>query len=645
MRNRTVVAMGLVAVCALANTAPAAAAPPNASPSGEPESLRVWAYFDGDTPVDGGQVRVYAGERLLHELDAPEDRSYSEGTALLRFSSLPRHLRVVVTGGRAGGRELRGSLTAEVQDATDGTLVEVNPVTTLVDAWADAGRGRTLGGARNVIERLLGIPRILGDGDLRATDRWFDGDTFERYALRHGSVEAAVNALVRYVDRPGDQRSVFRARRRGRTKARGAAIKVNVEKGANAVLGELIDLIAEAAPLTGPQGVVFGLVMKGIKSAISLKFGAEKEVDEVKVALADISTRLAELKTQLGTAVFQLQVEATREKVDRIEVALRDLGWALRLPRSTAQGQKDFAEATQEFLKSAADLRGLGDKLNKALTETKPEGAPALLPGVRQKLGAERFFTNTSSLRIRRFFDYFEWKETLLAMLLSEYHTYNGETATATERVREIKDEYLPQQRQALPQRSLDQHVFIDTTHKLMWGVEPAPRSAAQIVGSGFSECSASVLGARTCVLRSNAQFAGFSDWQMPTAKQASGLVAGRGDDDPIAWLKSVGVHFDPTRIPGRFRPQQDVALWVRDTFKRYGASTGSIFAELLVLEPGPGYENTLTPPKLHSQQIANGCVFGVLANPPKCSIPQATAGGFILWVRPTKPEERSQYW
>jgi hypothetical protein len=396
MRNRTVVAMGLVAVCALANTAPAAAAPPNASPSGEPESLRVWAYFDGDTPVDGGQVRVYAGERLLHELDAPEDRSYSEGTALLRFSSLPRHLRVVVTGGRAGGRELRGSLTAEVQDATDGTLVEVNPVTTLVDAWADAGRGRTLGGARNVIERLLGIPRILGDGDLRATDRWFDGDTFERYALRHGSVEAAVNALVRYVDRPGDQRSVFRARRRGRTKARGAAIKVNVEKGANAVLGELIDLIAEAAPLTGPQGVVFGLVMKGIKSAISLKFGAEKEVDEVKVALADISTRLAELKTQLGTAVFQLQVEATREKVDRIEVALRDLGWALRLPRSTAQGQKDFAEATQEFLKSAADLRGLGDKLNKALTETKPEGALALLPGVRQKLGAERFFTNTS---------------------------------------------------------------------------------------------------------------------------------------------------------------------------------------------------------------------------------------------------------
>jgi hypothetical protein len=652
MRNRTVIAMALIAVCALADTGPAAAAAPNASRSETPDSLRVWAYFDGDTPVDGGQVRVYSGERLLQEGDAASDRTFPEGTALLRFSSLPRDLRVVVTGGRAGGRQLVGSLTAEVHGATDGTLVEVNPVTTLADAWTDAGRRRTPGRARNVIERLLGIPRILDDADLYATDRWFDGDTFERYALAHGSVEAAVNALVRYVDRPGDQRRVFRARRRSRKRASSAAspIKVSISSGADAVLGELLDLIASAGPSTGPQGVVFGLVMKGIQKAISLKFGAAKEVDEVKASLAGIAARLAELQAQLGEAVFQLQVEATRQDLTDIEAAQRDVDWALRDPASTEEGRAAFLAATKAFLNvSGPKLAGLGLRLHTALARHQatraPGGAPALLPGVRRTIGAERFFTHASSLRIREFFAFYEVNETRLAELLSEYHVLRDELATATERVREIKSDFLPPQRRALPPRNLDRLVFIDTTSKLMWGVEPAPRSAAQIVGSGFSECSPSVLGARTCVLRSNAQFAGFSDWQMPTAKQATGLFAGLGDDDPIDWLKRVGVHFDPTRIPGKFRPQQDVALWVRDTFKRYGGSTGSIHAELLVLKPGPGYEKTLTPPTLHSQQIANGCVFGPVANPPKCSGPQATAGGFILWVRPTTSEERAQYW
>jgi hypothetical protein len=635
---------------------------------GAAPELRVWAYYDGDTPVDGGRVQVYAGDRLLHEVDAAdtEERTFPEGTALVRVSSLPRDIRVVVTGGRAGGRQLRGSLTAEVHDATDGTLVEVNPVTTLTDAWGDAGRRRSLGRGRNVIETLLGIPRILDDGDLRATDHWFDGDTFERYALAHGGVNAAVEGLVRYVDRPGDQRRVFRARRRARPKAFGAAgpVKVNINKGANAVLGELIDLIAEAAPVTGPQGVVFGLVMKGIKGAISLGFGAEKEVDAVKVALQGIDDRLAELKVQLGDSVFELQVEHTRQLLILVQAAQDDVEFALNLDLSTEKGRSAFAETLNLFRTHGEELtrRSVAGDLNTALTEHQgttraPEGPLALLPGVRRKLRAGRFLTPAKSNRIFKFYAFYETQQVRLATLLSEYHTLLGQPVTAERFVREIKDRYLPVQRMALPltYQGTAAHiprVFIDTNHKLMWGVEPSFRTGAQIAASGFSACKFGT-SPLTCELGARTELAGFSDWRVPTAKQVEDLLAGRGDDTPLAWLENVGVGFD-----SRHTQEFGVSLWLRDKFEREGLkSASSVFDDLLVLKPGSELELQLKrlgrkfkPPELRRRLVARGCNLGatsapVTQPPSSCQDTQPRAGGFILWVRPTTDSERAQYW
>jgi hypothetical protein len=51
-------ALGL-ALAALGAPVGAAIADPNGSSQGGEQSLSVWAYFDGDTPVSGGRVRVY----------------------------------------------------------------------------------------------------------------------------------------------------------------------------------------------------------------------------------------------------------------------------------------------------------------------------------------------------------------------------------------------------------------------------------------------------------------------------------------------------------------------------------------------------------------------------------------------------------
>ncbi len=217
-------ALGLVAAAFAAPAGAATGEPGAASRAGE-ESLRLWAYFDGDTPVTGARVRAYSGGRELRERRGPGPvTTLSEGTGFLQFRELPRDFTIEVTGGRAGGRPVRGSLTAEVRGVRDGDLVDVNPITTLADAWEDSEEGRSQRRARNVVERTLGIRRIFDDYDLYASDRWFDGDRFLRWTLEQGSVGAGARALVDHIDEPGFDRRVFRDSDEGGPNARVAAI-------------------------------------------------------------------------------------------------------------------------------------------------------------------------------------------------------------------------------------------------------------------------------------------------------------------------------------------------------------------------------------------------------------------------------------
>lgn len=68
-RTRLSVAVLLaLALALLALAAPAGAATGDPRRAGQ-ESLHIWAYFDGDTPVSGGRVRVYADGRRLRARD------------------------------------------------------------------------------------------------------------------------------------------------------------------------------------------------------------------------------------------------------------------------------------------------------------------------------------------------------------------------------------------------------------------------------------------------------------------------------------------------------------------------------------------------------------------------------------------------
>jgi hypothetical protein len=122
------------------------AAPAGAANGGQAERasptdgqfVDIGAYFDGDTPVYGGRVRVYADGKKLNVDGAGPVTTLPGGEAQLQFDSLPFALRIVVSGGRAGGERVDGSLTTKVRDVTDGEIIHVNPSPPSPTCWRDA---------------------------------------------------------------------------------------------------------------------------------------------------------------------------------------------------------------------------------------------------------------------------------------------------------------------------------------------------------------------------------------------------------------------------------------------------------------------------------------------------------------------------
>ncbi|MBV8949941.1 MAG: hypothetical protein JOZ99_03630, partial [Actinobacteria bacterium] len=80
--------------------------------------------------------------------------TYRTGVALLTFARLPRAFTVTVTGGRAAGRRMPGAFSVVVGGYVSGTVVDINPVSTLItdDLASHRRSGRSITLARASME-------------------------------------------------------------------------------------------------------------------------------------------------------------------------------------------------------------------------------------------------------------------------------------------------------------------------------------------------------------------------------------------------------------------------------------------------------------------------------------------------------------
>lgn len=489
------------------------------------------------------------------------------------------------------------------------------------------------------------------------------------------------------LDPPGIDRRVFGA---PTGKGPAARLAASGDFSAGTILNGLIDAASSAAGVTGPQGFLLGAALFFIKGAIGSAEGGN-EAEKADAKLTAIEEKLDGLKKQLGDATFDLQVGKTDDWISDIRGTEKKLREALdkaekasnkKLPadeREEASG--DFDTKKAEFIEGARELvkRNVADKLSEALidhqetTTVNPEKRPALLNALRRKIADDRFLTANNQARIRDFFKYYEWWQTRLAALLSEYYMLGGpcawtnppahcakppkpERGSAKDAVQNIQDNLIVQ-RQYLPPAYLDslppdEQSFIDSKTKLRWLVDPTYRSSKNITAWGnFSRCRyvyAGPYSSPNCRLDAPLG-ADAQGLRVPTLAEAQKLFENH-TGNAVSWLKTADVTFDDpkgTRFPG-YAPDMlkyRVALWLRDGWQ---IGDESLFAHQLVLEPaagGPFQDPKVSPPPPgrpndgHYSEVGyeckgtrNGSEF-VMAAVPSCARWAEKGGGFILWT------------
>jgi hypothetical protein len=300
---------------------------------GKARSTTMVSYVSAGAPVKGAQVRVVGPSgRQLKLLRAT--RTDANGFVTLVFRGRPQMVRVIARGGVAKHQRVVGSLRAIVRHPGLKHDAYVNPVSTVVDAYAALNPGRSLAFAKRKAEHLLRLRpgELAGDGLLDETP-FFNGLRFLRDARAHGGVQRYIKHLINQ-----DQPVSF--------------------KGAGGAL-ELPTGIFKYVKLLGMAGDGVGAIFTVGSIAYSL-FGLgiesdeQKALDAIKVMqeqLGHIQESISALRAELASGIDVLGDQVDEATYNTAVAKLQDLIGTV----STAQD--DFRDYVDNELSSQPDAR------------------------------------------------------------------------------------------------------------------------------------------------------------------------------------------------------------------------------------------------------------------------------------------------
>ncbi|MEO8604034.1 MAG: hypothetical protein ABI629_15770 [bacterium] len=527
--------------------------------------LPVWALLDGDTPVAGARVQVYAGEghRLerLHPLRGDLKLTADSGLALLEFDHLPPTFLVLVRGGRAGERSLRGSLSVRVRDY-DGMVVQVTPVTSLVERWGreDPSLDRTA-----EVHAALGIPDWADEFDLQATDQWFDGDAFLAYT--GGDLAGALPQMLADIKRgeseifPGDsdqgleappdeskwwQVDVAGLIQGGFKDLATSLISSGVQTGGRYLLGRMFDYWG----LKSLSDLVNG--KPDTQVIIEMLTALDKKVSTLQATVE--STKLAVAESQYSLLVHDVEKEWL-VPIDAITLELKAVAAADE--REPDETRIAYARQVVSHIKEKLADRFAALQMHRAL-DTQVPGANDILKAASQVYGARRFFTAESSANINAIYEYFAAYQFRLAILLANYGS--SQTGFGKERLQAdidaIQTNINTQKSERLkPAVAADK--FVDTRNMRIWSRKPV-----WVQGQGFKPievCRDAPRGKLVCDLND-------PNWHdrtrpLATEDEFRKLIDGWKGDNPLQWLRlAVGLI---TTAPADLRKDWVGHMWL----------------------------------------------------------------------------------
>ncbi len=579
--------------------------------------LAVWAQGDANTPVAGATVRVYAtarppaswsgqpAERLLvgQSSGARARRTYRTGVALLGFARLPAAFTVQVTGGEAGGRRLPGSLSVVVRNYVSGTVVDVDPVTTLItDDLAGQSRSRVsvaVGRDRRQIYRLLEIPGFVDQFDLRYSTRYFDGAGYLAAARRAGGIGRLDRALVAQARRGEHHRFLSPAPTfTGGPRLLGPiASATALPAGVTPLISQAFKFLATqaASSLTGVAAEKAGttalgwlLAAFGFKDALGDESVAEirRIVDQLNEQVAQLRDQVGQLQRDLGVVGFSTLLHHTDITLGQIDHATSQLEELAKLP-ADARNKAEFAQTILDYI--GAHLLDAPAILNRGLGSHLPL-ADNVIKAASRVLGQRKFFGPQSSAEVRSVYEYFAAYQVQLAMLLQEYYhakpdVYNPETnANNLDRVQRNVESQAGSLKPDVPANTV-----IDTKSREMWVTDlPDPKKRlieiAQVLPRPGSKPrfswrtpeNVNQCGTRRVDGPTGVRGFAYCNWELPTAEAYRRLTEGWHGKSPASWLVSVaGFNAGFIQASGHVK-------WVR---RDYPTGLGSPYAVLRVYQ------------------------------------------------------------
>jgi hypothetical protein len=592
--------LGLLAVLCAGLCAMAAPGPARAASVAEPASagtvvrVPVWALLDGQTEVSGGSVRVYPGSfregrgtsetpktPLRQSGGVSVERTNPSGVAMLEFRRLPRDFTVVVSGGRANGRRIRGFVSVQVHGYTrgrprggvrTGDIVYVNPVTTLIDAWRRVDPRVSTSRAKTRIYRALGIPQWADHADLRANNQWLDGRVLLDHVRVRGSLDRVTGDLLVTIRRGG--RTIrFRAPR-GRT----GATTASADWWTNSDVGQLVaggfDALGSSmfeAIASGGAGWILSQFLEavGLNKFKDFLFPTQYMIQQ----LGAISKQLtvvqglveANIQATAQSRYSELAADAAPIVAD-IKGLMDRVHWLAAMEPTDTTMPGYNTDTIADIKQLMINKRNAVADLHAILVPPAP-GAYGILQSASAYMGSRKpFFTPKSSAVVQGVFDYYQLAQLQLGILLTNYYSTQPTAyspATIQETVIDKLTSNIAEQRQLVKPPVPDGH-FLDLRTDdtkptmLLWG------PSRWVNGRALE---------RTCEYEYQLKFfptkfcdplpdtpdpaAGFA-----TEDQLKALLDGWTGDTPLAWLQDK-TGFPITSAPASTPPDETGFFWV----------------------------------------------------------------------------------
>ena len=540
----------------------------------------VWAYLNGAVPVVGAQTRIVARGRAVRQSDGRfSARTNQQGVVLLAFAHVPRRFTVIASGGRAGGRQVKGSQRSSVAGYRAAGVVVVNPLTTVLARLRHERPQLTPGRSALIVKRYFRIPAWADmTEDLRTSHGWFDAGAYLRQAQRSGSTNRLTRLVVwrmlhgfrrtPYIAVPVRGRT---AEVTARTAGLGAVAAQRVSKVFKNLLGTAVEIHKQE--LVG--GALGGLLQ--LVKAVGLDLSTKSELDGVREQLDAIGTQLTELKGQVAEVSKALErinasqlLHQSDDIIGKIDTAQTDLT-VLANSSPPDPTRKDYAEEIAKQKNYAEDIiKFIGSNLRDAPARLDLQLSPRLAIGddvfkaaSRSLATGNQFFDQRDSQEVQAVYDYFATSQAQLAILLANYYNASHYSVKASqELISRLHSNVTKQTKSLKPE--VPAGTFIDTrTPSFMWAMSPQTVTALNLVE-------------RDMQTSTTISVAGFHNYQMPSFPDFRNLLKD-STGDPRAWLQA--------RVEV---PISSPIVWASDSVvKRLGINGEGLYVRIFDLATG----------------------------------------------------------